>query len=56
MTTELGVYCEKLHNFTTPYDLDTVDFINPYVPAFKIGSGDVAWHSMLNKIDQLKNL
>ena len=51
-TTELKDYCEKIDItfFTTPYDLDTVDFINPYVPAFKIGSGDVAWHSMLRKI------
>ena len=51
-TTELKEYCEKIDVtfFTTPYDLDTVDFINPYVPAFKIGSGDVAWHAMLKKI------
>ena len=51
-TTELKDYCEKIDItfFTTPYDLDTVDFINPYVPAFKIGSGDVAWHAMLRKI------
>ena len=51
-TTELKDYCNKIDItfFTTPYDLDTVDFINPYVPAFKIGSGDVAWHAMLRKI------
>tara|TARA_B100001059_G_scaffold133721_1_gene133922 strand:- start:4805 stop:5881 length:1077 start_codon:yes stop_codon:yes gene_type:complete len=51
-TSELKEYCEKIDItfFTTPYDLDTVDFINPYVPAFKIGSGDVAWHAMLKKI------
>ena len=43
-TTELKEYCEKIDItfFTTPYDLDTVNFINPYVPAFKIGSGDVS--------------
>ena len=51
-TTELKDYCKKIDVtfFTTPYDLDTVDFINPHVPAFKIGSGDVAWHQMLRKI------
>ena len=50
-TTELKEYCEKIDItfFTTPYDLDTVNFINPYVPAFKIGSGDVNWHAMLKK-------
>tara|TARA_B100002052_G_C15879933_1_gene598727 strand:- start:1407 stop:2480 length:1074 start_codon:yes stop_codon:yes gene_type:complete len=51
-TEELKDYCNEIDItfFTTPYDLDTVDFINPYVPAFKIGSGDVAWHAMLEKI------
>lgn len=51
-TNELRDYCKEINItfFTTPYDLDTVDFINPYVPAFKIGSGDVAWHAMLSKI------
>ena len=36
--------------FTTPYDLDIVDEIDPYVPAFKIGSGDLAWDEMLLKV------
>ncbi|TGV03848.1 N-acetylneuraminate synthase family protein [Flavivirga rizhaonensis] len=51
-TEELKDYCDELDItfFTTPYDLDTVDYINKYVPAFKIGSGDVAWHAMLEKI------
>lgn len=51
-TNELKEYCDSLDItfFTTPYDLDTVDFINEFVPAFKIGSGDVAWHQMLKKI------
>ncbi|MEY4458804.1 MAG: hypothetical protein RIT38_9 [Bacteroidota bacterium] len=51
-TQELKEYCDKLEItfFTTPYDLDTVDFINDFVPAFKIGSGDVAWYEMLKKI------
>ena len=51
-TEELMSYCKKLDItfFTTPYDLDTVDYIDKYVPAFKIGSGDVAWFAMLKKI------
>jgi len=51
-TDELKAYCEELDItfFTTPYDLDMVDFFSERVPAFKIGSGDVAWHSMLEKI------
>ena len=51
-TQELKNFCDKLDItfFTTPYDLDTVDYINDFVPAYKIGSGDVAWHEMLKKI------
>lgn len=36
--------------FSTPYDLDMVDFLNPYVKAFKIGSGDLAWNEMIKKV------
>lgn len=51
-TEELKDYCDELDItfFTTPYDLETVDYIDQYVPAFKIGSGDVAWQAMLEKI------
>lgn len=51
-TDELKEYCIQLDVtfFTTPYDLETVDYIDDFVPAFKIGSGDVAWHAMLKKI------
>ena len=34
---------------STPYDLDTVDHLNKFIPAFKIGSG-LAWDDMINKI------
>jgi sialic acid synthase SpsE len=55
-TVELNEYCNQLDItfFTTPYDLDTVDYINDFVPAFKIGSGDIAWHAMLKKIANTK--
>ena len=36
--------------FTTPYDLDIVDKFAPLVPAFKIGSGDIAWDEMLERV------
>lgn len=29
--------------FSTPYDLAAVDMLNAYVPAYKIGSGDLTW-------------
>jgi len=36
--------------FTSPYDFDLVDHIDPYVPAYKIGSGDISWLEMINYI------
>lgn len=29
--------------FTSPYSLSLVDYINPYVSCFKVGSGDITW-------------
>lgn len=36
--------------FTTPYSLDIVDSLDPFVPAYKIGSGDITWHDMIEKV------
>ncbi len=35
---------------STPYDFDAVDMLDPFVSAFKIGSGDITWPEMLEKI------
>ena len=29
--------------FTAPYDLEAIEHVNPFVPAFKVGSGDITW-------------
>ena len=29
--------------FTSPYSVDLVDLVDPYVPAYKVGSGDITW-------------
>ena len=39
-----------VHFMSTPYSFEMVDHIDPYVPAYKIGSGDVNWHMLLEKI------
>ena len=51
-TDVLKEYCDELGVtfFTTPYDLDMVDKLDPHVPAYKIGSGDVAWDAMIEKV------
>lgn len=36
--------------FTSPYDFDLVDAIDPYVPAYKIGSGDITWLEIIEHI------
>lgn len=33
--------------FSSPYDFDAIDMLDPYVPAYKIGSGDITWDEAL---------
>lgn len=51
-TTTLKETCDKagICFFTSPYDLELVDHIDPYVPAFKIGSGDITWLEIIEHI------
>ncbi len=44
--------CDKagITFFTSAYDFDLVDHIDPYVPAYKIGSGDITWVEMIEYI------
>lgn len=51
-TQTLCEYCREvgIHYFSSPYDFDAVDMLEPYVPAYKIGSGDITWPEMLRKI------
>jgi N-acetylneuraminate synthase len=36
--------------FTSPYSTELVDYVDPYVPAFKVGSGDITWPTIINKM------
>ena len=38
--------------FTSPYSIELVDFVNDFVPAFKIGSGDITWHEIVSHISK----
>lgn len=44
--------CDQLgiHYFSSPYDFGAVEMLEPYVPAYKIGSGDITWLEMLRHI------
>ena len=36
--------------FSSPYDFDAIDMLDPYVPAYKIGSGDITWIEACERI------
>jgi len=36
--------------FTSPYDIDAVNAVDPYVRAYKIGSGDITWNDIIINI------
>lgn len=48
-TAELKETCDKagIDFFTSPYSFDLVDYVDKYVPAYKVGSGDVTWHEII---------
>ncbi|MBC85491.1 MAG: N-acetylneuraminate synthase [Acidimicrobiaceae bacterium] len=51
-TKELVMECKKnkIDFLTAAYDLDYVDELNKFLPAYKIGSGDITWREILVKI------
>jgi sialic acid synthase SpsE len=51
-TPELRAVCDEvgIHYFSSPYDFDAVDVLEPYVPAYKIGSGDITWLEIIEYI------
>jgi N-acetylneuraminate synthase len=44
--------CDKagVEYFTSPYDFESVDHVDPFVRVYKIGSGDITWPEMLEYI------
>lgn len=51
-TESLKETCDKagVAFFTSPYSMALVDHIDPFVPAYKIGSGDITWTAMVEYI------
>ncbi len=41
--------CDKvgIHYFSSPYDFETIDMLEPFIPAFKAGSGLMSWPESL---------
>lgn len=44
--------CDKVgvDYFTSPYDFESVDLVDPYVDLYKIGSGDISWIEIIEYI------
>ena len=51
-TKELKSTCSKagITFFTSPYDISIVDEVDEFVPAYKIGSGDITWIKIIEYI------
>ena len=51
-TAKLKEKCDEvgIEYFTSPYDFETVDHVDPYVNVYKIGSGDVTWPEIIDYI------
>jgi sialic acid synthase SpsE len=44
--------CDKvsIDYFSSPYDFEAIDMLDPYVPAYKVGSGDITWLEALERM------
>jgi len=51
-TEKLKKKCDevKIEYFTSPYDFESVDNVDPYINAYKIGSGDITWIEIIEYI------
>jgi sialic acid synthase SpsE len=36
--------------FSSPYDFEAIDMLDPYVPAYKVGSGEIDWIETLERM------
>jgi N-acetylneuraminate synthase len=44
--------CDKagIDYFSSPYGFDAIDMLDPYVPAYKVGSGEIDWLEALERM------
>ncbi|GAP18735.1 N-acetylneuraminate synthase family protein [Levilinea saccharolytica] len=49
---ELKAVCEEvgIEYFSSPYDFDAIDLLDAYMPAYKIGSGEIDWIEALERM------
>ena len=53
-TKELKKTCDEagIHFFSSPYSFEMVDHLEKFVPAYKIGSGDINWLQIIEHISK----
>lgn len=51
-TAELRAECDRvgIDYLSTPYDFEAIDHLEPFVPAYKVGSGDIDWLEALERM------
>lgn len=51
-TSKLKKKCDEvgIEYFTSPYDFESVDHVDPYLNVYKIGSGDITWLEIIKYI------
>lgn len=51
-TSKLKHKCDEfeIDYFTSPYDFESIDHVDPYVDVYKIGSGDITWIEIIEYI------
>ncbi|HEX9017546.1 MAG TPA: N-acetylneuraminate synthase family protein [Anaerolineaceae bacterium] len=51
-TRELKACCDEagIDYFSSPYDFDAIDMLDPFVPAYKAGSGEITWPEALERM------
>ena len=53
-TEELASTAKKagIDFLTTPYDIEAVELLDPFIPAYKIGSGDITWTNFIEMVSK----
>ena len=51
-SSELKECCDKegIEYFSAPYDFESIDWLDPFINVYKVGSGDIDWIESLTKI------
>ncbi|HLW81499.1 MAG TPA: N-acetylneuraminate synthase family protein [Candidatus Acidoferrales bacterium] len=55
-TADLKACCDEegIDFFSTPYDFEAANMLDPYVQVYKVGSGDITWPEMLAHVGSKK--